>query len=30
MPHNIHVHHALVDGQHVRRYFQLFQQYLNQ
>jgi chloramphenicol O-acetyltransferase type A len=29
MPHSIHVNHALVDGQHVSLYIQLFQQFLN-
>jgi chloramphenicol O-acetyltransferase type A len=29
MPHSIHVSHALVDGQHVSQYIQLFQQFLN-
>jgi chloramphenicol O-acetyltransferase type A len=29
MPHSIHVNHALVDGQHVSQYVQLFQQFLN-
>ena len=29
MPHSIHVNHALVDGQHVSQYIQLFQQFLN-
>jgi chloramphenicol O-acetyltransferase type A len=29
MPHSIHVNHALIDGQHVSQYIQLFQQFLN-
>jgi chloramphenicol O-acetyltransferase type A len=29
LPHSVHAHHALVDGQHVSRYFQAFQQFLN-
>ncbi|MDR1962868.1 MAG: hypothetical protein LBQ50_03720 [Planctomycetaceae bacterium] len=29
IPHSVHVNHALVDGQHVSQYFQLFQQFLN-
>jgi chloramphenicol O-acetyltransferase type A len=29
MPHSIHVNHALVDGQHISQYIQLFQQFLN-
>jgi chloramphenicol O-acetyltransferase type A len=29
IPHSIHVNHALVDGQHVSKYIQLFQQFLN-
>jgi chloramphenicol O-acetyltransferase type A len=29
IPHSIHVNHALVDGQHVSQYIQLFQQFLN-
>ncbi|MDR2115923.1 MAG: hypothetical protein LBP87_06045 [Planctomycetaceae bacterium] len=29
IPHSIHVNHALVDGQHVSKYVQLFQQFLN-
>jgi chloramphenicol O-acetyltransferase type A len=29
MPHSIHVDHALIDGQHVSQYIQLFQQFLN-
>jgi chloramphenicol O-acetyltransferase type A len=29
IPHSIHVNHALVDGQHVSQYIQLFQQFLH-
>jgi chloramphenicol O-acetyltransferase type A len=29
MPHSIHVNHALIDGQHLSQYIQLFQQFLN-
>jgi chloramphenicol O-acetyltransferase type A len=30
IPHSVHVHHSLVDGQHVGEYFRLFQKYLNE
>jgi len=30
MPVSVEVHHSLMDGLHVGRYFELFQKYLNQ
>ena len=30
LPHSVHVHHALVDGQHMTKYFQRFQELLNE
>ena len=30
IPVSVHIHHSLVDGQHVGQFFTLFQQYLNE
>lgn len=30
MPHNVHVNHAFVDGDHMRQYFRLLQTYLDE
>ena len=29
-PHCVHAHHALVDGQHMEKYFQVFQRFLDE
>ena len=30
LPHSVHAHHALVDGQHMEKYFRAFQRFLDE